>query len=316
MREGVSASRVAVQPGPWQDAAGFLAWRLPLGGDWPERLARGEVLDGDGASLPPNAQLRPGQVLWYWRALPAEKPLPLPLPLLHRDAQLVVADKPHFLPVLPRGRHLHETALVRLKRATGLATLAPMHRLDLETAGVLVFTVQPDTRGAYQALLRERRVHKVYEAVAPWRAEWATGEHLLRHRLAERPGPAFLQMAVTDDPATPEALTRLRLLRRLGPWPAGWPVPPGADATTGLALYRLQPLTGRKHQLRAQMAACGAPLPGDRIYPVLQPPPAAGAEPDLRHPLQLLAREMAFEDPLTGAARRFLSAQRLALADG
>lgn len=316
MRDGVSASRVAVQSGPWQDAAAFLAWRLPLGGDWPTRLARGEVLDASGAALAPDARLRPGQVLWYWRSLPPEPALPLPLALLHHDAQLVVADKPHFLPVLPRGRHLQETALVRLKRATRLATLAPMHRLDLETAGVLVFTVQPDTRGAYQALLRERRVHKVYEAVAPWRSEWATGEHLLCHRLVERAAPAFLQMALTQDPAVPEALTRLSLLRRLGSWPAGWPVPPGVDTTQGLALYRLQPLTGRKHQLRAQMAACGAPLAGDRIYPLLKPPPAAGDGPDLRHPLQLLAREMAFVDPLTGAARRFVSAQHLALAAG
>jgi len=313
MRDGVSASRVAVAPGPWHDAASFLAWRLPRGDDWPARLARGEVLAADGRPLDAAAPLRPGQVLWYWRALPEERPLPLPLPVLHQDALLVVVDKPHFLPVLPRGRHLQETALVRLKRALGAETLAPMHRLDLETAGVLAFTVQPGTRGAYQALLRERQVHKVYEAVAPWRAAWADGEQLLRHRLAERGGQAFMQMAVTDDPAVPEALTRLTLLRRLGPWPAGWPVPPGVDAAAGIALLRLQPLTGRKHQLRAQLAACGAPLLGDRIYPVLQPAPAADTAPDLRHPLQLLARELAFDDPVTGAPRRFVSAQRLAL---
>jgi tRNA pseudouridine32 synthase/23S rRNA pseudouridine746 synthase len=316
LREGVSASRVAVGPGPWKDAAEFLAWRLPLGGDWPARLARGEVLDAAGRALAPDARLQPGQLLWYWRTVPAEPPLPLPMPLLYHDAHLVVVDKPHFLPVLPRGRHLQETALVRLRRDTALASLAPMHRLDLETAGVLVFTVQPGARGAYQGLLRERRVHKVYEAVAPWRAEWAEGEHLLRHRLAERGGDRFMQMAVSDDPVVPEALTRLRLLRRLGPWPAGWPVPPGVDAARGLALYRLQPLTGRKHQLRVQMAACGAPLAGDRIYPVLQALAAPGAGPDLRHPLQLLAREMGFEDPLSGVPRRFVSAQRLALAGG
>jgi tRNA pseudouridine32 synthase / 23S rRNA pseudouridine746 synthase len=315
-RDGVSASRVAVQPGPWQDAAGFLAWRLPRGGDWPARLARGEVLTAVGTPLEVRAPLRPGEVLWYWRSQPDETPLPLPLPVLHQDAWLVAVDKPHFLPVLPRGRHLQHTALVRLKRTLALETLAPMHRLDLETAGVLVFTVQPATRGAYQALLRERQVHKVYEAVAPWRAAWAQGEHLLRHRLAERGGEAFMQMALTDDPAVPEAQTLLTLQRRLGPWPAGWPVPPGVDAAGGVALYRLQPLTGRKHQLRAQMAACGAPLLGDRIYPVLQRAAAPGAPPDLRHPLQLLARELAFVDPLTGQARRFVSAQRLALDAG
>lgn len=313
MRDGVSASRVAVVPGPWQDAAGFLAWRLPRASDWPQRLARGEVLAADGTPLSAAAPLRPGQVLWYWRALTEEPALPLPLPVLHQDALLVAVDKPHFMPVLPRGRHLQQTALVRLKRVLGVETLAPMHRLDLETAGVLVFTVQPATRGAYQALLRQRQVHKVYEAVAPWRLAWAGGEQLLRHRLAERGGDAFMQMTVSDDPAVPEALTRLTLLRRLGPWPAGWPVPPGVDAAEGIALLRLQPLTGRKHQLRAQLAACGAPLLGDRLYPVLQPAAAPGAAPDLRHPLQLLARELAFDDPVTGTRRRFVSAQRLAL---
>ncbi len=315
MRDGVSASRVAVSPGNWHGTAHFLSARLPLVDDWPERLARGDVLDAQGQPLNANTPLRPGQTLWYWRALPPEPVLPLPMPLLHQCAQLVAVHKPHFLPVLPRGRHLQETALVRLKRRLGIETLAPMHRLDLETAGVLLFTVQPHERGAYQALLSQRQVHKVYEAVAPWRAEWASGEHLLRHRLQERAGEAFMQMQCSPDPGVPEAQTRLRMLRHLGPWPTGWPLPPGVNAADGVALYRLQPLTGRKHQLRAQLAACGAPLLGDRLYPVLQPAPAPGALPDLRHPLQLLAREMAFTDPLSGQPRRFVSAAHLCLDD-
>jgi tRNA pseudouridine32 synthase/23S rRNA pseudouridine746 synthase len=290
---------VAVHGGPWADVTAFLAARLPQVVDWPQRLARGDVLDTAGQPLSPAAPARPGAVLWYWRALPAEPRVPFELALLHQDEQLVVVDKPHFLPVLPRGRHLQETALVRTRRLLGLPHLTPMHRLDLETAGVLVFTVQAASRDAYQGLLRRQQVHKVYEAVAPW-CEALAAPCLLSHRLQEREGDAFMQMAVL--PGEPNAHTRVTLLRRLpGRAPDGRP----------LALYRLQPLTGRKHQLRAQMCAAGAPLLGDRIYPRLRPAPAPDAAPDWDDPLQLLARELSFTDPLTGQPRRFVSRRRL-----
>jgi tRNA pseudouridine32 synthase/23S rRNA pseudouridine746 synthase len=236
-------------------------------------------------------------LLWYWRDPPPEPRVPFELELLHRDAHLVVVDKPHFLPVIPGGRHLVETVLVRLRQALAIDTLAPMHRLDRDTAGVLAFTVQPATRHAYQSLLRDRQVHKVYEAIAPWRADLALPV-VCRHRLAPQAGEAFMQMQVV--PGEPNAETLVELIERIEP--------------SGLAHYRLTPHTGRKHQLRAQMSAQGLPIVGDRIYPRLLPQPAPDAAPDYAQPLQLLARELAFTDPLSGEPRRFTSRRRLALA--
>jgi tRNA pseudouridine32 synthase/23S rRNA pseudouridine746 synthase len=268
-----------------------------------------------------NAPCRPGAVLWYWRQLPPEPRIPFELEVLHQDEHLVAVDKPHFLPVIPRGRYLQETVLVRLKRLLGLPDLVPMHRLDRETAGVLLFTVQPASRHAYQSLWSTRAVRKVYEAVAPWR-EGLSFPMTLQHRLQEPCDERFMQMQVV--PGEPNAHTQVELIARLprcgpavGPDALADDAPaapkPGAEPLHWAlwAHYRLHPLTGRKHQLRAQMNAAGLPLRGDRLYPVLWPEPAPDAPPDYSHPLQLLAREIAFTDPLTGAPRCFTSRRSL-----
>lgn len=293
-RDGVGACRVAIAPGPWATLIDFLPQRLAAldAVGWRARIAAGDVLAADGRPVRADEPCAAHAVLWYWRTLDAPEPVvPFEAELLHVDAHLVVADKPHFLPMTPKGRHLHETLLTRLKRQLGIATLAPMHRLDRETAGVVVFTVRPDERDAYQRLLRERAVRKVYEAVAPWRADLAL-PRLHESRLEERPGDAFMQMHEVS--GAPNARTRITLIGRLG--------------DSGLAHYRLDPLTGRKHQLRAHLSALGIPIVGDRIYPVLQPMEPV---PDHANPLQLLARELAFDDPLTGEPRRFVSRRTL-----
>ena len=128
-------------------------------GRGPDRRADGPV--------DPAAPYRPREFLWFHRDLPDEVPVPFALDVLHRDDEIVVVDKPHFLATIPRGRHIVETALVRLRRELGLPELSPAHRLDRVTAGVLLFVVRRDRRGAYQTLFRDRRVHKTYEAVAP-----------------------------------------------------------------------------------------------------------------------------------------------------
>ncbi len=301
LRDGVSASRVAVSAGPWATLAEFLTHRLRGATDWPARLARGEVLDAQGQSVAADAPCVPGALLWYWRSPPPEQRVPFELHLLHQCAQLVVVDKPHFLAVTPGGRHLQETVLVRLKRLLGIPTLAPMHRLDRETAGVLAFTVQPAQRHAYQALLRDHQAHKVYEAIAPWRADLAL-PLVCHNRLEERPG-SFMQMQVVPGApdCPPNAETLVELIQRLTP--------------DNLALYRLTPRTGRRHQLRVQMSALGLALVGDRIYPQLWPDQAPDAPPDYSQPLQLLARSLAFVDPLSGEPRCFTSQRRLQLDD-
>ena len=298
-RDGVGPSCVATLPGAWPTAADFLAERLPVldAAQWRERMAAGDVLAVDGRPLPPDAPHVAHTRLWYWRALQAEPHIPFEAEVLFQDAHLVAVDKPHFLPMTPKGRYVQQTLLVRLKRQLGIDTLVPMHRLDRETAGVVLFTVQPATRHAYQSLLRDRSVEKVYEAVAPWRADLAL-PHTRSSRLQER-AEAFMQMA--EVAGEPNAQTRIELIRRVACEPA-------------LAHYRLSPLTGQKHQLRAHMAALGLPICGDRIYPVLQPDLAQGAEPDYSQPLQLLARSIGFVDPISGARRHFESRRGLVLA--
>ena len=296
LRDGVAASRVGVGDGRFATLLAFLVARFPAVADWPARLARGDVLDADGRLLAADAPSVAGSLVWYWRDPPPEPRVPFDVELLHQDEHLVVVDKPHFLPVIPSGRHLRETVLVRLRRQLGIATLAPMHRLDRETAGVLVFTVRAGERGAYHALLRERAVTKVYEAIAPWRGDLAL-PIVARHRLEKPDGAGFMQVRVV--PGEPDSEALVELVERL-------------DGQR--ALYRLTPRTGRTHQLRVQMNALGLPIVGDRIYPTLWPEPAPDAPPDWSHPLQLLAREIAFADPVTGEPRRFASRRRLALA--
>ena len=330
MRDGVSASRVAVHPGPWVTVAQFLQARMPTVADWPKRLLRGEVLDATGQAVHERAPAEAGAVLWYWRQPPPEPRLPFEVEVLFQDEQLVIVDKPHFMSVTPGGQHLHETVLVRLKKQLQISTLVPMHRLDRETAGVMAFIVRPEDRNAYQGLLRQQRVHKVYEAVAPWRADLLLPQ-VYSSRLASQDGDGFMQMLTL--PGEPNAHTRIELIQC---WAA--PADAGEDAVptlapralcatfapvtslapiaslapvTTLAHYRLTPLTGRKHQLRVQLCALGLPIVGDRIYPRLWPQPAPGTTPDYSRPLQLLARELAFTDPCNGQPRHFVSRRHL-----
>lgn len=297
MRDGVSPSTLALPAGAWPSISHYFAHRLPLvsHAGWVERMRRGDVVDASGRPVPPEAPYVPHTRLHYYRSLPPETRIPFEEHIVYQDARIVVADKPHFLPITPKGRYLQETLLVRLKRRLGIATLVPAHRIDRETAGLVLFTVDPSVRDAYQALFRDRALAKTYEAIAPWRddlpADW-----VYRCRLV--PGEHFLQMRVAGpNEGPPNAETRIERLETRGPW----------------ARYRLSPVTGLKHQLRVQMASLGLPLQNDRIYPVLQPDAAPGALPDLGRPLQLLARSLAFTDPVTGEARVFHSQQALVL---
>ncbi len=299
MRDGVSASRVAVPAGRWPTVLAFLQARFPaVAASWPARLGRGEVLDTHGHPLSAAAPCPSGGLLWYWRSPPPEPRVPFDIELLHQDAHLVAVDKPHFLPVTPGGRHLHETVLVRLQQLLGLADLVPLHRLDRDTAGVMLFSVQPASRDAYHGLLRGQQMHKVYEAIAPW-DEALAWPRLCRSRLQDPADRHFMQAQVV--PGKPNAETLIELIGRVGV--AGRP---GAWAQ-----YRLSPRTGRRHQLRAQLSHLGLPILGDRIYPRLWPEPAADAAPDYRQPLQLLARSLAFIDPLNGQPRHFASRRTL-----
>jgi len=288
MRDGVNPSCVVLPSAGQGSMLDFLVQRLPAvdRADWHRRMAAGEVMDEFGVPVTPGRPFAPGIRLYYYRELAHEAAIPFEEAVLFQDEHLLVADKPHFLPVVPTGPYLQHTLLVRLKRKLGLPELSPVHRIDRDTAGLVLFSVQRATRGCYQALFRERAVHKVYEAIAPWRPGLAfPREHA--SRLEE--SPQFFRMH--EVPGEPNARTRMALLEVAAPW----------------ARYRLEPITGKRHQLRVHMAALGLPLMGDAFYPEVNDPP----EGDYSNPLQLLARRLGFEDPVTGESRRFES--RLAL---
>jgi tRNA pseudouridine32 synthase/23S rRNA pseudouridine746 synthase len=292
-RDGVGASCVVLPDGPWPTIAAFLVARFARVAPqaWTERIAAGRVVDAAGEPVTADRPYQRALKVYYYRDPPAEAEWPQPETLVYRDAHIVVADKPHFMPVTPSGRHLHQTLLVRLKRSLGIDTLAPVHRIDRETAGLVLFTIDPATRGRYQRLFAERDVHKRYECIAPWRAE-APPSFVRRSRLVDDPAH-FMRM--TEVEGEPNAETGVRVIER-------------RDA---LARYELTPRTGKRHQLRVHCAALGMPIVGDRIYPALHP----ADTDDTADPLRLLAASLAFTDPVTGATRRFESARRLEWPD-
>ena len=291
MRDGVSASCVALPHGPWPRLADFLGERLPAvtREQWLQRMAQGRVLDEDGVPLPPEAPYRSGARVYYYRELDAEPVIPFEETVLYQDEHLLVADKPHFLPVTPSGRYVQQTLLVRLKRRTGIESLSPIHRIDRETAGLVLFSVRPQDRGAYQALFRDKVVEKFYEAIAPLRTDLPLPA-VYRSRIAADE-QFFRQREVAG---APNSETRIELLEVLGE----------------RARYRLAPVTGKTHQLRVHMHALGRPIVGDLFYPAVVHGPGHAAE-DFSRPLQLLARSVAFTDPVTGRSRYFDSQRKL-----
>lgn len=293
-RGGVSPSCVAlpgVKAGParWPGVIDFLDQRLPnVGRDtWAERLAAGAVLDEAGLAVPPDAPYRGNTRLYYYREQPDEAAVPFEETVLFQDEHLVVADKPHFLPVAPVGRYVQHTLLVRLQRRLGLPQLAPLHRIDRETAGLVMFAVNPAERGVYHALFSGRTLHKTYEAIAP-ATEVLTWPRTRRSRIVEHPTD-FFRMGEASGDAAPNSETHIEALERRGPW----------------ARYRLTPVSGKRHQLRVHMNALGLPIAGDRLYPTVRHGP--DETDDFSDPLRLLARGLAFTDPVTGEPRRFES---------
>lgn len=283
-RNGVGPSCVALPPGSWLTVSAFLIERFPkvTPTEWAQRMARGEVRDETGACIDWHSRYRTNARIWYYRQLAEEARVPFEEHVIYRDDWIVVADKPHFLPVTPGGRYIEECLVARLKRKLGLDTLAPVHRLDRETAGLVLFSIQPHTRGTYQALFRERAVDKHYEATV--RANPAL-RFPLQHRSRLEDAEHFMQMRQVPGEANSE--THLQLIATHG----------------NKARLRLQLLTGKKHQLRVHCAALGMPILHDQIYPQLQ----AHGQDDYARPLQLLAKSLRFTDPFTRQPRAFES---------
>ncbi|WP_107498773.1 pseudouridine synthase [Actinacidiphila yeochonensis] len=325
-RDGVDAVRVRLPGVPgggpgsasWDTVGAYLAARYgpAVGAGRVEAMvAQGRFVTVHGA-VTGDTPYEAGLWIWFHRDRPAERPVPFPVRVIHQDERIVVADKPHFLATTPRGSHVAETALARLRHSLDLPQLTPAHRLDLLTAGLVLFVVDPRLRGAYQNLFRDRLVRKEYEAVAPY----DPGMPLpltVRSRIVKERG----QLAAQEVPGPVNAVTRVELLDRRG----------------GLGRYLLLPETGRTHQLRVHMNALGLPLLNDPVYPrvlpgalevqdlpsegeLLEAPVEAGGPgpqgvggPGGRFtaPLQLLARVLEFTDPVSGGPMRFESTRTL-----
>lgn len=289
-RGGVDAVRVRLPAGEWASLRDHLVERYAraVGAARVDAmLAEGAFVGADGRPAAGDEPYTPGRVLWFHRELPPEEPVPFEVGVVHRDERIVVADKPHFLATTPRGRHVAETALARLRRDLDLPHLQPAHRLDRLTAGLVLFVVRPEDRGAYQTLFRDRRVRKEYEALAPYDPGVVLPATVRSHIVKERGVVAAYEVPGAE----PNSESRIGLVERRG----------------GLARYRLVPETGRTHQLRVHMSALGVPILDDPLYPVVR---EDGPE-DHGRPLRLLARVLEFTDPFGGSPVRFESRLRL-----
>ena len=288
-KNGVGPSCVGLPAGNWRSITDFLVERFPAitREVWLERMAHQLVMDEFGGLVTPERPYPGPMRIYYYRAVDVEGRIPFEESVLYQDDHLVVADKPHFLPVTPSGHYLQETLLVRLKKRLGIDTLIPIHRIDRETAGLVLFSIKPDERNAYQALFRDHAVTKHYEAIAPWRLD-LTWPITRKSRIIEDE-PFFRQREV---PGQPNSETHMDVIEKYG----------------GLARYALSPVTGKKHQLRVHMNALGLPILNDRMYP----PVAETPDDDYSLALQLLAKSIAFTDPVTGQARHFQSQLTLA----
>jgi tRNA pseudouridine32 synthase / 23S rRNA pseudouridine746 synthase len=304
-RAGVGASCVFLPQDKATSYATMLAFfvtKFPKVGEavWQARFADGLVVDQAEHPVKPYAAYLGGQHLYYFRHVEAEPIIPFDEVVLYQDEHLVVADKPHFLPVTPSGRYVQETLLVRLKNKLDLPELSPLHRLDRDTAGLVLFGVHAKERGAYQQMFHDRQVHKTYEAIAPYREDLA-----LPMTYESRLEDSDIYMQMHEVAGMPNSRTQIALQSIL---PAR---PSGERAGERLASYELKPVTGKRHQLRVHMNALGIPIVNDGIYPTLTAERLVMTEADYAKPLQLLAKRLEFVDPITKSERVFESKRRL-----
>ena len=281
--EGVSSSRVYLPAGrSHTNLLEFFIANFPHieANEWQARFTEGLVMTSDGVVVAANVHLL------YFRRLNREPEIPFEETILFQDEHILVADKPHFLPVTPSGLYLHQTLLNRLKKKTGIQTLSPIHRIDRDTAGLVVFSVNRKERAKYQNLFRDRAVNKIYEAIAPY----SENLHLrlpMTYRSRIEESEHFLQMQEVN--GEPNTDTYIELIEQINSW----------------ARYRLSPGSGKKHQLRCHLNALNIPIKNDQIYPVLTP--YQEYDLDVSKPLQLLAKEIYFNDPITKEPRAFIS---------
>ena len=274
---------------PYPSILGFLTGRFPSVPReiWEKRIAEGKVLDEEARPITPDSGYAPCRRILYFREVINEPVIPFTEKILFQDDELLVACKPHFLPVTPGGRYVDECLLNRLRKSTGLRDLAPIHRIDRETAGIVLFSVNKKTRGLYGELFRNGRVEKTYQALTaclplPGKTAWVVENRIER-------GEPWFRMKTA--PGAVNARSTINLLEVKGE----------------MARFLLRPLTGKTHQLRIHMSGLGCGILNDRYYPELKPETGD----DFANPLQLVAGMVRFRDPVTGEKREFISGREL-----
>jgi len=268
----------------------WLRSKIPDYVDVKSMLAGERFVYDDGTPVGEVDPFAHNTFVWFHRDLRPEPEVTAPVLIVHRDERLVVVDKPPFLSSIPRGKHVVQSVVVRMRAQMNLPELSPVHRLDRGTSGLLMLTTEAKWRGAYQSLFERRAVDKTYWALAPVREDLDLPVVVRNHIHKER-GTVRAQVVAG---APENAVTRVELERRVG----------------GLGVYRLTPATGRTHQLRVHMAGLGVPILNDPLYPdVLDV-----ALDDFSKPLQLLAGKLSFTDPVDGASRRFVSERTVPIA--
>ncbi|WP_225733521.1 pseudouridine synthase [Pseudoclavibacter sp. CFCC 13611] len=358
-RDGVSATRVVTPPPvrqtppagqtPPRTIGEWLRVRFPASVEVDAGLADGRYVYADGQPVNADDVYRPRTEIWFERDLPDEAEVPGSIHIVHRDARLIVIDKPPFLATIPRGQHVRQTVVARLRSELGLPELQPVHRLDRLTSGLVVLTTERRWRGAYQTLFQRREVHKVYRALAQLSAErvalmplcegaprrmgdagvrpsWTVGQAVeVRSRVEKRRG-CWQAEELPGEANAISSIVLERALERAGAEPASEELfgsganCGGAEGVTagvgaGVGVFRLEPSTGRTHQLRVHMNRLGAPILGDPLYPVVREAwPGGPPADDFEQPLQLLAAELSFTDPVDGVARHFEAQRRLPIS--
>ncbi|HBA86505.1 MAG TPA: pseudouridine synthase [Geobacter sp.] len=274
---------------PFPSVLEFLVHRFPRMGRacWEMRVEQGKVLDEEGAPITSVTPYRPRQRIFYFREVEHERIIPFSEEILFQNDQFLVACKPHFLPVTPGGAYVEECLLHRLRKRTGIDHLVPLHRLDRDTAGVVLFSVNPETRGVYGGLFKNGGIEKIYQAISAGSASSGEAEWRVENRLAA--AQEWFRTRVV--PGAPNARSHIRLM----------------EVKDGLSMFRLSPLTGKTHQLRVHMSGLGFGIVNDRYYPRLQDE----RPDDFGKPLQLLAKSVKFRDPISGEPFEFESPRTL-----
>lgn len=292
MLNGVSASKVflqAVSPRPATIYAYLCQqFRHIEPREWQSRFELGLVYDAQGQVLTVESPFQPNTHCFYYRFLAYEAHVPFQHQILFENEHLLVVDKPHFLTMSPTGQYVQETLLVRLKQQTGNEHLSPIHRLDRETAGVVLISKCVESRGAYQQMFAIRQVQKTYHAIAAYRPDLNFPMTL---SLKMEKGQPFYTMQIVE--GEPNSETLIQLLEHKGQW----------------AKYELHPHTGKQHQLRVHLNHLNIPIQHDPFYPEV----VHKAEYDFSQPLKLLAKQLQFKDPLTEQQMSFSSKFELTL---